>query len=97
MLRINLDGAFFTLRCAADHMVERGGGGSLVTTSSLATVMGQARGQHFCRLGGRLGHDPGGNRALRPYAGLTGQRLKSGLRFSTKAVTPSANSLPAAP
>ena len=44
---VNLDGAFFTLREAAKHMVERGQGGSLVATSSLAAIMGQARGEHY--------------------------------------------------
>ena len=44
---VNLDGAFFTLRAAARHMVERGDGGSLVVTASLAAVSGQARGQHY--------------------------------------------------
>jgi len=44
---VNLDGAFFTLRAAARHMIERGDGGSLVVTASLAAVSGQARGQHY--------------------------------------------------
>jgi NAD(P)-dependent dehydrogenase (short-subunit alcohol dehydrogenase family) len=44
---VNLDGAFFTLRAAARHMVERGDGGSLVVTASLAAISGQARGQHY--------------------------------------------------
>jgi NAD(P)-dependent dehydrogenase (short-subunit alcohol dehydrogenase family) len=44
--RVNLDGAFLTLRAAARHMVERGGGGSLVVTSSLASIEG-ARNQHY--------------------------------------------------
>jgi NAD(P)-dependent dehydrogenase (short-subunit alcohol dehydrogenase family) len=47
VLRINLDGVFFTLRAAARHMIERGGGGSLVVTSSLAALEGQARGEHY--------------------------------------------------
>lgn len=47
VLRVNLDGAFFTLRAAARHMVERGEGGSLVVTSSLAAIEGQARGEHY--------------------------------------------------
>ncbi len=47
VLRVNLDGVFFTLRAAARHMIERGGGGSLVATSSLAAVEGQARGEHY--------------------------------------------------
>ncbi len=47
VLRVNLDGAFFTLRAAARHMVARAGGGSLVVTSSLAAIEGAARGEHY--------------------------------------------------
>ena len=47
VMRINLDGAFFTLRAAARHMVARGGGGSLVATASLAALMGTARNEHY--------------------------------------------------
>ena len=47
ILRVNLDGVFFTLRAAARHMVARGGGGSLAVTSSLAAIEGQARGEHY--------------------------------------------------
>ena len=47
VLSVNLDGAFFTLRAAARHMVARPGGGSLVVTSSLAAVSGQPRGEHY--------------------------------------------------
>ncbi len=47
VLRVNLDGVFFTLRAAARHMVARGEGGSLVVTASLAAIQGQARGQHY--------------------------------------------------
>jgi NAD(P)-dependent dehydrogenase (short-subunit alcohol dehydrogenase family) len=47
VLRVNLDGVFYTLRAAAKHMVERGEGGSLVVTASLAAVQGQAKGQHY--------------------------------------------------
>jgi NAD(P)-dependent dehydrogenase (short-subunit alcohol dehydrogenase family) len=47
VLRVNLDGVFFTLRTAARHMVARGEGGSLVVTASLAAIQGQARGQHY--------------------------------------------------
>jgi NAD(P)-dependent dehydrogenase (short-subunit alcohol dehydrogenase family) len=45
--RVNLDGAFFTLRAAARHMVEGGHGGSLVVTASLAAISGQPRGEHY--------------------------------------------------
>lgn len=45
--RVNLDGAFLTLRTAAARMVERGGGGVLVGTSSVSTVPGAPRGQAY--------------------------------------------------
>jgi NAD(P)-dependent dehydrogenase (short-subunit alcohol dehydrogenase family) len=47
VMSVNLDGAFFTLRAAARHMTERGDGGSLVVTASLAAISGQARGEHY--------------------------------------------------
>ena len=47
VMRVNLDGAFYTLRAAARHMVERGGGGSLVGTASLAAIEGAARSEHY--------------------------------------------------
>ena len=47
VMRVNLDGVFYTLRGAARHMVARGGGGALVVTASLAAIQGQARGQHY--------------------------------------------------
>ncbi len=54
VMRINLEGAFMTLREAARHMVSRGEGGSLVATSSLAAVEGQAKGQHYAATKGGL-------------------------------------------
>ena len=51
---VNLDGAFFSLRTAAKHMIERGGGGSLVSTASLAGVMGAARSEHYSATKGAL-------------------------------------------
>jgi NAD(P)-dependent dehydrogenase (short-subunit alcohol dehydrogenase family) len=54
VLKVNLDGAFFTLRAAARHMVERGGGGSLVGTASLAAVEGAARNEHYAATKGGL-------------------------------------------
>lgn len=54
VLAVNLDGAFFTLRAAARHMVARGGGGSLVVTASLAATEGQARGEHYAASKGGL-------------------------------------------
>lgn len=47
VMAVNLDGAFYTLRAAARHMVERGEGGSLVGTASLAAIEGAARNQHY--------------------------------------------------
>jgi NAD(P)-dependent dehydrogenase (short-subunit alcohol dehydrogenase family) len=44
---VNLEGTFLTFQGAARHMIERGGGGSLVGISSLAAVEGTARGQHY--------------------------------------------------
>lgn len=54
VLRINLDGAFFTLRAAARHMSGREGPGSLVATSSLAAIEGQPRGEHYAATKGAL-------------------------------------------
>ena len=54
VMRVNSDGAFFTLRAAARHMVERGEGGSLVGTASLAVLEGQPRGQHYAASKGGL-------------------------------------------
>ena len=47
VLRVNLDGVFFTFRGAARHMVERGRGGSLVAMASTAAIEGAARSSHY--------------------------------------------------
>ena len=51
LLATNLDGAFLTLQAAARHMVERAGQGDafgrLVVTSSLASIFGTARNEHY--------------------------------------------------
>lgn len=52
VMRVNLDGAFFTAREAVRHMVERsdGGddsGGAVVFTSSGSAFFGQQSGQHY--------------------------------------------------
>jgi len=44
---VNLDGAFVTCREAARHMIAAENGGSIVITSSLAVVMGQAKGYAY--------------------------------------------------
>jgi NAD(P)-dependent dehydrogenase (short-subunit alcohol dehydrogenase family) len=52
--RVNLDGAFHTLRAAARHMVERGGGGALVGTASLAAIEGAAQNAHYAATKGAM-------------------------------------------
>ncbi|MGP6156287.1 MAG: SDR family NAD(P)-dependent oxidoreductase [Vulcanimicrobiaceae bacterium] len=51
VLTTNLEGAFLTLQTAARHMVERSkrgdAGGRLVVTSSLASLYGTARNEHY--------------------------------------------------
>jgi NAD(P)-dependent dehydrogenase (short-subunit alcohol dehydrogenase family) len=54
VMSVNLDGAFFTLRTAARHMVERGGGGSLAVTSSLSAMMGAPRSEHYAATKGAV-------------------------------------------
>ncbi|HKK30868.1 MAG TPA: SDR family oxidoreductase [Alphaproteobacteria bacterium] len=54
VLDINLDGVFFTLRAAGRHMKARGEGGCLVGTSSTASIMGQARGEHYAASKGAM-------------------------------------------
>jgi NAD(P)-dependent dehydrogenase (short-subunit alcohol dehydrogenase family) len=47
IMTINLEGAFTTLQAAVRHMVETGRGGSLVATTSTATVFGAPRSEHY--------------------------------------------------
>ena len=47
VMRVNLDGAFLTLREAARHMVARGEGGSLVGISSTSAIHGAPRLEHY--------------------------------------------------
>jgi NAD(P)-dependent dehydrogenase (short-subunit alcohol dehydrogenase family) len=54
VMRVNLDGAFYTLQAASRHMVERGGPGTLVGTASLAAVEGAARSEHYAATKGGL-------------------------------------------
>jgi len=54
VMRVNLDGAFYTLRAAARHMVAHGKGGALVGTASLAAISGQPRGEHYAATKGGL-------------------------------------------
>jgi NAD(P)-dependent dehydrogenase (short-subunit alcohol dehydrogenase family) len=54
VLRVNLDGAFYTFRGAARHMIARGGGGALVGTASLAAIEGAARSEHYAATKGGM-------------------------------------------
>src|SRR3984885_9580476 len=54
VLRVNLDGAFYTFRTAAQHMVERGGGGVLVGTASLAAIEAAPRSEHYAATKGGM-------------------------------------------
>ncbi len=54
VLRVNLDGAFYTLRAAARHMASRGEGGVLAGTASLAAIEGAPRGEHYAATKGGL-------------------------------------------
>jgi NAD(P)-dependent dehydrogenase (short-subunit alcohol dehydrogenase family) len=54
VLEVNLDGAFYTFRAAARHMVERGGGGALVGTASLAAIEGAPRSEHYAATKGAM-------------------------------------------
>ena len=57
--RINLDGAFYTFRAAAEHMVARASGGDksggvLVGTASLAAIEAAPRSEHYAATKGAL-------------------------------------------
>ena len=52
--RVNLDGPFYTFRTAARHMVERGGGGVLVGTASLAAIEASPRSEHYAATKGGM-------------------------------------------
>ena len=58
VLSVNLDGTFYTHQAAAKHMVERAEngdpGGRLVAVSSLASISGPARNQHYAASKGAL-------------------------------------------
>jgi NAD(P)-dependent dehydrogenase (short-subunit alcohol dehydrogenase family) len=54
VMRVNLDGAFFTFRAAAQHMVARGGGGVLVGTASLAAIEAAPRSEHYAATKGGM-------------------------------------------
>ncbi|MCA1844137.1 MAG: SDR family oxidoreductase [Actinobacteria bacterium] len=45
--QINVEGTFLTLREGARHLVERGEGGSMVIVSSVASIHGAPRNEHY--------------------------------------------------
>lgn len=47
IVSVNLDGVFLTFREALRHMVERGGGGKLIATSSIGSVHGMPGQPHY--------------------------------------------------
>ncbi|WP_439815223.1 SDR family NAD(P)-dependent oxidoreductase [Zavarzinia sp. CC-PAN008] len=47
VMRVNMAGAFYTLREGARHIINGGSGGSLAVTASLAAIEGAARNQHY--------------------------------------------------
>ncbi|MSP01491.1 MAG: SDR family oxidoreductase [Acetobacteraceae bacterium] len=47
VMRVNLDGAFYTLRTAARHMVQNKIEGVLAGTASLAAIEGSPRSEHY--------------------------------------------------
>ncbi|MEL0114363.1 MAG: SDR family oxidoreductase, partial [Rickettsiales bacterium] len=51
---VNLDGAFFTFRAAARHMMDHGEGGRIVGTASLAALSGAARNEHYAATKGGM-------------------------------------------
>ncbi len=47
VMRVNLDGAFYTAQEAVKQMIAHGDGGSVVFTTSGSALYGQQRGQHY--------------------------------------------------
>lgn len=54
VMRVNLDGVFYTLRAATKHMIQRGDGGSLVVTSSLSATEGAPKNQAYAATKGAV-------------------------------------------
>lgn len=71
VMRVNMEGAFLTLRAAAAHMVERGEGGSLIGVASLAAIEGAARNEHYAATKGGL---------LSMMRGLSVEYARNGIR-----------------
>jgi NAD(P)-dependent dehydrogenase (short-subunit alcohol dehydrogenase family) len=54
VIKVNLTGVFVTFREVAKHMVERGGGGKLVATSSIGSIHGMPRQESYAATKGGL-------------------------------------------
>ena len=54
VLRVNLDGAFYTAQEAVKQMVAQGAGGSVVFTTSGSAMYGQQKGQHYASSKGAI-------------------------------------------
>jgi NAD(P)-dependent dehydrogenase (short-subunit alcohol dehydrogenase family) len=74
VLRVDLDGVFFTLRAAIRNMVERGEGGSVVVTSSVSTIMGAPRNQAYAAAKGGI---------IAMVKGLAVEYARDGIRANT--------------
>lgn len=48
VLAVNLKGVFLVSQSVARHMVERGGGGQIVATSSISSLVGGKQQAHYC-------------------------------------------------
>lgn len=48
VLDVNLKGVFLTSQVSARHMVDRGGGGRIIATGSISSLMGGSRQAHYC-------------------------------------------------
>lgn len=48
VIAVNLKGVFLTGQMVARHMVERGGGGRIITTGSISSMVGGSRQAHYC-------------------------------------------------
>lgn len=56
VLSVNLDGTFLAVRAVVERMIERGSGGSIVVTASVAGTHGLPRAPHYsASKGGQLG------------------------------------------
>ncbi len=58
IINVNLNGTFYTFKCAAEHMRARAEAGDafgrLAATASLAAISGQARGEHYAATKGGM-------------------------------------------